>query len=177
MTHPLAASVDTGLRKLQVFVMVSTALLIAFSISTSAVLRYLFKKDIYGLEEFITVAAFWMYSAGEIYAARTGMHIRAGIVEILFKTNTVRAWFEVARLTITTALSLLFTWWGWEFLYWGLVDGGKTPLLMIPQAVAQSSIFVGFLAMSMYFALDLAKAARQALSGIAPEAKGSCMPS
>ncbi|NDY58661.1 hypothetical protein G3N56_18150 [Desulfovibrio sulfodismutans] len=45
-----------------------------------------------------------------------------------------------------------------ELYYESLVEGGRTPLLMIPQVVTKNSIFAGFLAMSMYFALDTAKA-------------------
>ena len=155
---------DRGFRKVQGGIMVATSLFITGSVGLSAMLRYIFRKDIYGLEELVTIAAFWMYFAGAIYATHSGRHISAEMIGVFVKNPRRLAWIRVVRSAITTGLCGLYAWWGWGFFHWSLVEGGKTTLLQIPLVVAQSAIFVGLLSMAVYFAVDLKDAVRKALA-------------
>lgn len=146
---------DNMLDKVIVLIMMVTATFVVLAVGAGAIMRYVFRRDIYGVEELITIAAFWMYFAGAIYATKYRQQIAAEMFSI-FTQNPVALWTSVfLQRSITLLLCLIYTWWGWEFFWWSMNSGGKTNLWQIPIYVGQSSVFVGLIGMLAYFIRDL----------------------
>ena len=45
----------------------------------SVFMRYVFKSDLYGIEEFVAILAMWMYMLSASYASYEDSHIKADI--------------------------------------------------------------------------------------------------
>ena len=138
-------------------------------ICAGAIMRYVFRKDIYGAEELVTIAAFWMYFAGGVYASKTRQQISADMLGVLIKNRKARYLAAVAQRIVTLALSLICAWWGIQFLYWSVIGGGKTNLWQIPLWVGQASVCLGFLAMLAYHARDLVWILKAKASDFSPD--------
>ena len=146
---------DLNIKKLQNIILVASCSFVTIGIGTGAILRYLFKKDLYGAEELITIAAFWMYFIGAVYATHSKQHITAELFSSFCKNRKVVYSVKILSLSITFILALLYSWWGWEFFHWSLVKGGKSVALLIPLVYGHSAIFIGFILMTVYFFFQL----------------------
>jgi TRAP-type C4-dicarboxylate transport system substrate-binding protein len=148
-------AIDTSLKTAQRIIMVACAAFIVCAVGTGAILRYLFGMDLYGAEEFITIAAFWLYFAGAVYATHTHRHISAEIVSTYVHNARTRLIIHLFRGVVTVGLALLYSVWAWDFFYWSMTDGGWTTVWQIPLVVAHTAVFVGFVLMAWYFLVDL----------------------
>ncbi len=147
--------IDLGIKKLQNIILVASCSFVTIGIGTGAILRYLFKKDLYGAEELITIAAFWMYFIGAVYATHSRKHITAEIFSSFCRNLKIVYSVKIFSLSVTFLLALLYSWWGWEFFHWSLVKGGKSVALLIPLVYGHSAIFIGFVLMTVYFFFQL----------------------
>lgn len=168
MSYRLTEKIDIAIKQIQLVILIASSTFITIGIGTGALLRYLFKKDLYGAEEFITIAAFWMYFIGAVYATHTGKHIAAEIFSSLCKNRKIVYRVKMLSLSVTIALSLLYSYWGWEFFYWSLKSGGRSVVWLIPLVWGHTAVFVSFVFMTFYFLVELFKVVREyraALSG------------
>jgi len=154
--HPLSK----GLLNAQAAIGVTASIFITLGVAAAAILRYVFKTSLFGLEELILIAAFWMYFMGASYAASRKQHISAEIVSVYCKNRKTREIMILIAEFITLALSLLYTSWGAYFAYWGITEGGVTPVYQLPIAVSQFAIFLGFVLMTWYFLIDFIRRAK-----------------
>lgn len=141
--------------KIVTVIMVASASFVVLAVGSSAIMRYFVRRDIYGVEELITIAAFWMYFAGAVYATKTRQQISAEMFTIFTKNPKVLYGVALAQRSITLILCLIYTWWGWEFIFWSVNGGGKTTLWQIPLYVGQSAVFLGLVCMLIYFVRDV----------------------
>ena len=148
-------AVDNSMKAAQRIIMVVCAAFIVCAVGAGAILRYVLGQDLYGADEFITVAAFWLYFAGAVYATHTHQHISAEIVSTYVRNAHARRIVHLIRSGVTTALALLFAVWAWDFFYWSLSEGGWTTVWQIPLVVAHTAVFLGFVLMAWYFLVDL----------------------
>lgn len=151
--HPLSK----GLLNAQGTIAIAASIFITLGVAAASILRYVFKTSLFGLEELILIAAFWMYFMGASYAASRKQHISAEIVSVYCKNRKAREIMILIAEFITLALSLLYTYWGAYFVYWGVTEGGTTPVYRLPIAVSQFAIFLGFVLMTWYFLLDVVR--------------------
>jgi TRAP-type C4-dicarboxylate transport system substrate-binding protein len=156
----MAASAMTKLDRIikgsQRFIMIVCSGIIVLIVGVAALLRYLVGVDLYGAEEFLTIAAFWMYFIGAIYATHTRSHISAEVFSVYCRNATLRRLVHFFQLGVTIALSLLYTYWGWGFFYWSLTEGGTSTVWQIPLVVSHTAVSLGFVMMSWYFILEFA---------------------
>lgn len=153
--QPASIFKDNIVDKIVVAVMIAAAVFVVLAVASGAAARYIFRRDIYGNEELITIAAFWMYFTAAIYAAKTRQHISAEMLATFTGNPYVLYAGTLLQRLLTFGLCLIFTWWGWEFFHWSLTSGGKTNLWQFPVIVGQSSVFVGLIGMLAYFLRDL----------------------
>jgi TRAP-type C4-dicarboxylate transport system permease small subunit len=137
---------------LQKGIMIVCSIVVAVGISIAAVLRYVFRTDLYGSEEIIVIFAYWLYFAGGAFGAYERSHITADVVSVYVKNPRLKAALACFSSLCTFGLSTLFAWWGWHMFAWGLEKGGATPVWRIPLVIPQSAIFFGLVLMSVYFA-------------------------
>lgn len=148
------------------------SILLVVIISAATIMRYILEMDLYGYEEWIKIFAFWLYFMGAGYGAFAGTHVSADLVQSYVKEGTVKRLLIAIKCVITLAVTLLFTWYGWDFFWFGF----KGPLgtgIAIPKSVAWRiplwtayiSIFLGLLSMSYYFLWDLVRALKALING------------
>ena len=145
---------DTAL-KMQRTLAIAGSLFIVLGVSCGAFFRYVLGISFHGLEELLLIGSFWMYFIGASYASYEGKHITAEVFSIYCKIPTLRYSVAILADLITFSLSVLYTFWGWEFLAWSMEAGGQSTRLQIPLAVGHSAVFFGFSMMSCYFFVDL----------------------
>lgn len=136
-------------------VLVSCSLFVITLMTLVVILRYIFKTDLYGIEELVVIAAFWLYFIGASYGSYEKTHITADILTIYLKKDRVKALINIIALVISAGVALVFAYWAFGLLIWGLVMKGKSPAWGIPMYIPQSSILVGFALMSFYFLAHL----------------------
>ncbi len=155
MSFPQLNTLDRIAKATQRFIMIVCSAVIVLIVGVAALLRYLFGTDLYGAEEFLTIAAFWMYFMSAVYATHTRSHISAEVFSAFCKYVPLRRLVHFLQLGITVALAVLYSYWGWYFFYWSLTEGGKSTVWQIPLVVSHSAVFLGFVLMAWYFILQL----------------------
>ncbi|MFC4350385.1 TRAP transporter small permease [Fodinicurvata halophila] len=146
---------DSIVLRIQATIVVLANLFVLFGVSAIAFQRYVFGGSLYGMDELIVIAAFWMYFIGAAYATRYHRHISADIISVYLRGRRIGDLVQLLSSVITLGLSGLFTYWAWEMFSWSLAKGGETPVFGIPNLVLHTSILLGFIFMTLYFAVEL----------------------
>lgn len=148
------------------------SMLLMLVISAATLTRYVLHMDLYGFEEWIKIFAFWLYFMGAGFGAYAGTHVSADLVQSYLKDGTLKRLLIFIKTAITLGVTLLFTWYGWDFFWFGFrgplgtgVAIPKTVAWRIPMWTAYISIFIGLLSMSWYFARDMIRAGKSLLAG------------
>lgn len=145
-----------GLELLQKAVLILSSLFVALIMCAQVLMRYVFKSDLYGMEESIIIVAFWLYFLGSSYGVFEKSHVRADIIPQLLP-ETPRRLLSLAVQATMTALCLLFSWWGFDFVGYSLREMPRTLIWGVPLAVSQASVLTGYLIMSFYSVIYLAE--------------------
>ena len=146
---------DNFFTKIIIVIMVSTGLFEMLTVGSNALMRYIVKKDIRAVEEFITMVAFWMYFGGAIYAAKRREHISAEAISMFVKNPRVLYGIQMFKRVASLLICLIFAWWSLEFFWWGSNAAGKTNVYRIPLAVGYASVTMGFCGMLIYYVRDV----------------------
>lgn len=148
------------------------SMLLVVIISAATVMRYVLEMDLYGYEEWIKIFAFWLYFMGAGFGAYAGTHVSADLVQSYVKEGTFKRFLIFTKTVITLSVTLLFTWYGYDFFIFGFLGPlgtgvaiPKTVAWRIPLWTAYSAIFVGLVSMSYYFAWDMIKAGKALFTG------------
>ena len=148
------------------------AIVLATIISAATVMRYILEMDLYGYEEWIKIFAFWLYFMGAGYGAFAGTHVSADLIQSYMKESMLKRLIIFIRTIITLGVTLLFTWYGYDFFMFGFsgplgtgIAIPKTVAWRIPLWTAYLSIFLGLLSMSYYFFWDMVRAGKALVKG------------
>ncbi|HBW37520.1 TRAP transporter small permease [Desulfosporosinus sp. BICA1-9] len=144
-----------ALLKFQRSVMIVCSLMIVIGISLGATLRYIFKTDLYGMEEIIVIFAFWLYFMGGSYGSYQKNHITADLVSVYVTSPKIRSIVMLISSLITTGLCYMATYYAVSFFSWSLIKGGTSSVWRIPIVIPQGAIFLSFSLMSFYFTIHL----------------------
>lgn len=148
------------------------SMLLMLIISAATVMRYVLKIDLYGYEEWVKIFAFWLYFVGAGFGAFAGTHVSADLVQSYLPESWLKRFLLFVRTVVTVGVTLLFTWYGWDFFWFAFVGPlgtgvaiPKTVAWRIPLWTAYLSIFLGLLYMSYYFIRDMVHAAKALFTG------------
>ncbi|MEG1641491.1 MAG: TRAP transporter small permease subunit [Synergistaceae bacterium] len=148
------------------------SVLLTIIISASTIMRYVLEIDLYGYEEWIKIFAFWLYFMGAAYGSYNKSHVSADLVQSYVKDGLIKKIIILIRTLITFGISLLFTWYGYDFFvfsYLGPLGIGiaipKTVAWRIPLWTANISILIGLASMSYYFFWDVITATKELIKG------------
>jgi TRAP-type C4-dicarboxylate transport system permease small subunit len=136
--------------KVQEYIMAVFSIVIAFMILMSAVMRYVFHTDFYGMEEIVIILAFWLYFLGSAYAAHEDSHINADLLSSFATTKKSKNILAIIKYSLSLLVSLLTTYWCVGFIVWNIGMNPKSPVYSIPLVISQVSILVSFALMSIY---------------------------
>ena len=131
-------------------IMIFTSLVIAAMILMSAIMRYVFHSDFYGMEEVVIILAFWLYFMGSSYAAYEDSHIKADLLSSMAKTKKTKAIFSAVKNFLSLLISILVTVWCVEFIVWNIHMNPKSPVYGIPLLISQVPILISFTLMTIY---------------------------
>jgi len=143
------------------------ALMIVFSalIFLQVIVRYVINLGLFGLNDITALMAVWMYFLGAGYAARSGEHISAGLVDVVFSNRPIvnRAVAALANL-ITAGIMLVFAYWAAEYALWAYQRNAVSAELKLPRVHFAVPIAAGCLLMAWFFAAGAWRDARALLS-------------
>lgn len=140
----------------------SMSVLLTLVICSVTFFRYVIKGDLYGYEEWVTLFAFWLYFMGAALGAYNRTHVSADLVNAYLEEGLLKRLLIVLRNLITVGVCLLFTWYGYQFFWFGYAGPlgtgiaiPKTTVWRIGFWVGYLSVFLGLAFMSYYFLRDL----------------------
>lgn len=153
-------------------VTVACSLLLSVIISAAAFTRYVIGGDLYGFEEWVKLFAFWLYFMGGAYGAYNDTHVSADVVDSYMKDGTLKRTVIFLRNLITTGISILFTWYGYDFFMFGFMGPlgtgiaiPKTTVWQIPLWTSYLAVFLGLIFMTYYFFMRMLRSFRALIKG------------
>lgn len=140
------------------WIVVLSGFLMSFTFFAVVIIRYGFGGDLFAYEEWLLAVCFWGFFAGSVLASERGHHINADILGIVIKNPRLRWWRRLIVLTIELIVTAAILYWGYLMLAEELAKypiWKTTPALKIPYFAWRSSIFLGFLFMTIFAAAYL----------------------
>nr|WP_321502798.1 TRAP transporter small permease [uncultured Dethiosulfovibrio sp.] len=134
---------------LQKAILVLTSVFVVLIMCTAVLLRYVFKSDLFGIEEIVVIAAFWLYLVGSSYGVYEKSHVKADIIPQLLPPKAQAFLSVLVRLTMSI-LCVVFSWWAVDMISYSIEWMPRTTGLRIPIFISQTSILVGYVLMSFY---------------------------
>ena len=138
------------------FFLILTGSLAVLLIFLTVLSRYVFKVDLYGLEEIITVVAFWLYFVGGARGSMEDSHIKADLVDVFVKNVKLKYFIKAIAKLIEGFTELVLGYLAIKLLILNFERMPVTSSLKIPFIIPQFPVAIGFLMMgcfSMYYAL------------------------
>lgn len=130
-------------------------LAIMLIVVASFLARYVFSYDLYGAEEFLLIAAFWLYFIGAAFGSYEKSHIEADFIQSIVGDTIVTRFLGYLRDVIELGVLVVLTYWSWLLIAFSIERWPVTPGWKIPLVVPQSAILVGFILMTLHAAIHL----------------------
>ena len=150
----------------------TTTALLTLIICAAAFFRYILNGDLTGYEEWVKIFAFWLYFAAAAIGAYNRTHVSADLVQAYVPNGKLKDFLVFLKNLITVGVSLLFTWYGYEFFMFGFMGPLGTGIALPTTNVWRISLWVGYLPvflglifMTYYFTRDLLISTRTLLLG------------
>lgn len=163
---------DTVLLSFFSLVTVVCSLLLSLVIAAAAFTRYIIGGDLYGFEEWVKLFAFWLYFMGGAYGAYNNTHVSADVVDSYMRDGTFKRSIIFVRNLITSGISILFTWYGYDFFMFGFMGPlgtgiaiPKTTVWQIPLWTSYLAVFLGLIFMTYYFTMRMFRSLRDLIRG------------
>ena len=131
------------------------ALSALLTIFASVVMRYVFKSDLHGMEEIVTLATMWLYFMGGVDGSYEDSHIDADVMGLLIKSDKVKHIIKIVVKVICLAVSVVFAKWGIDYFKWCVATGGVTQTLKIPMLLSRIPLSIAFILMVFFNAYHL----------------------
>ena len=141
---------DRTLPRVMTFIIILTQAAFTAIIFGSVVARVAFGRDLYGNEDFVLIAAFWLYMIGGAHGSYDNSHIKADIVAELMRPGRLKRLTTAGAAAVETLVTLVIAVWGWQLILWGVARGAKSISWKIPMFIPQGAIFAGFAVMFVY---------------------------
>jgi len=148
-------------------------------IAAAAFVRYIMRGDLYGYEEWVKLIAFWLYFMGGAYGAYNDTHVSADLIDAYVKGKPRQIMIFIRQL-ITSAMSIIFVYFGYYFFMFGLLGPlprnnvltvgwngmdlsfnfidfltlravARTTIWQIPLWTSYAAIFLGLIFMAIFF--------------------------
>lgn len=122
----------------------------------TTIARYVFHRDLFGIEEVITLLAMWIYWIGAVYGSYEKSHITADMLSVLIKTEKGKYRLDLVVNLLTVAISGIFAYWSVaDYLIWNIQSKTATTGLHIPYLASNIAITISFIMMFLYFLYHL----------------------
>lgn len=138
------------LLKIERAILVICSVVAILTVVVSVLLRYIFKSDLYGLEEIVTIIAMWLYFLGGVYGSYENSHIKADILSVYVTSEKKLRVLRMLSLVISAAASVMLAKWGIDYMLWSIKIGGETVSLHLPMLLSRIPLTICFVFMSFY---------------------------
>jgi TRAP-type C4-dicarboxylate transport system permease small subunit len=150
----------------------TTTALLTIIICAAAFFRYILDGDLTGYEEWVKIFAFWLYFSAAAIGAYNRTHVSADLVQAYVPDGKLKDFLVFLKNLITVGVSLLFTYYGYEFFMFGFMGPLGTGIAIPTTNVWRISLWIGYLPvflglifMTYYFSRDLFISTRTLLLG------------
>lgn len=143
------SSLWNGLIRFQQILLVLTSIFVVLIMCAEVLLRYVFHSDLFGIEEIVVIAAFWLYFMGSSYGVYEKSHVKADIIPQML-SQRVQAVLSIVIRLIMAVLCIVFCWWAVDMVLYSIEWMPLTTGLRIPIFISQTSILIGYALMSIY---------------------------
>lgn len=137
-------------QKIHRVLLISSSVFVTVAICLAATLRYLFKMDFFGLEEYVLIAACVLYFFGAAQGSFERSHISADFMEVFMAERGKLGVFLLVQKTVELAMSYVFVYWGWLMIQWCLEGWPVTPVWHIPFLIPEGIVWLTFTLMAIY---------------------------
>lgn len=135
--------------RLQQTLLILMSVFVVLIMCVEVLLRYVFKSDLFGIEEIVVIAAFWLYFMGSSYGVYDKSHVKADIIPQLLSVRNAKKLSVVINFTIAI-LCIVYGYWATDMVFYSIEWMPKTTGLRIPIFISQTSILLGYILMSFY---------------------------
>lgn len=136
-------------------IMIISSVFVLLALFATVLLRYVFKTDLYGLEEIIVIPAMWMYFIGASYSTYERNHIAADLTNVYIKNPKILNIIKLITLTISLVVSAIFTYWSYGFIVWSIDSGATAISWKYPLYIPQGAILIGFILITFYLLVEV----------------------
>jgi TRAP-type transport system small permease protein len=168
MIQIMRSRIWKALEYIQKSIMVLASLTILTLVIVQVILRYVFVRPIMGVEELATMTGFWLYFMGASWGTADRSHIKADLVNAFVKDPRKILWLQAGVALVSVGLCIFMTYWGWQYVMWGITRGQRSSTLMVPMIYSQGSIFVCAVLMVFYFGVEFVDNLLKAMGRIPP---------
>ena len=137
-------------RKAHVFFLVTSSVLITVAICIASAMRYFFKLDFFGMEEYVLIAACVLYFVGAAHGSFERSHISADFMENFMARRGGLGKLLFVQKTIELAMSYIFIYWGILMIQWCYNAWPVTPVWRIPFLIPETIVCLSFVMMAVY---------------------------
>ena len=134
--------------------MIAIGLLLPGMITVGAIFRYVFKSDLYAIEEIEVFLAVWLYFMGTVYASYKKSHITADILQTMIKTHAIRKGLAVLSSVLTAGICLAFSYWCTDMMTYTWNKSPHTAVWKIPLITQYIAVYVCFILTFLYSVRD-----------------------
>ena len=145
-------------------ILVASSTFCFIGICIAVFLRYFLRKDLFGLEELLMIAGFWLYFIGGAYGSYTRTQITADLVDFLVKNKRVAGVIRAISLVFSIAMSAFLFWLCIGMMRFGISAKAHTPVFNLPMVMAHLPLVAGFFLMTCYTVYELVDKIREILA-------------
>ena len=119
-------------------------------VTIAVCLRYIFKLDLYGIEEIEILVAMWLYFIGASYGSYNRSQISADVVEALVPESKIKQYLKCIRSLLAAVLYAGMLYLAADLLMFNIDSNFKTAIWKIPTYFTSAGIMLGCSLMTFY---------------------------
>ena len=131
-------------------ILVATCALTVLVSGAAAIMRYVFKTDLYGVEEWLVLITMWLYFLGATYGSYEESHIKGDLLNLIIKTKKQRKGHQIYVYLYSSAILVVWGKWAVDYFIRCLGTGQRTPGWHFPVWTSQIAISIGIFGMLFY---------------------------
>jgi TRAP-type C4-dicarboxylate transport system permease small subunit len=151
--------IDDAIRWVQWLTVFAASMIVVGLICAIVILRYVFRADLYGMEELAVFVGVWLFFFGASYASQQKEQIAADVLPQFLRSPLTRGVLALVTTLLSLVICLLVAFWAWDWLSWGLERPARSPVHGIPMTITHLAVFLSFALMSLFTLRDLVERA------------------
>lgn len=155
-------------KAIEVILVVTCALTVLLA-GAAAAMRYVFKIDLFGIEEWLTLITMWLYFLGATYGSYEESHIKGDILNLVIKTKKQKKIHQIYVYLYSSVVLVIWGKWALDYVIRCLGTGQRTPGWHFPLWTSQTAVSVGILGMLFYSVYHLIRTVVRSPERLYPE--------